>query len=185
VGSTAVQIARILGAHVTATCTQGNASLVRGLGAGEVIDYRVTDPVEGGRTFDIVMDCVAATTFSACLPILNPGGRFLLVSGDLVQMLGALRKGPQGRRAIGGMAPERAADLETLARPSARGLFAPVVDSSFALDQIADAHARVDSGRKRGSVVVTFGPPPGVSVRSCDIYCFSPHLSDGAVVDPN
>jgi NADPH:quinone reductase-like Zn-dependent oxidoreductase len=175
VGSAAVQIARALGAHVTATCSRGNFDLVRGLGADEVIDYRSTDVTLSATPFDIVMDSVGATTFSACLPILSPGGRFLLVAGDLPQMLGALRKGPQGKRAIGGVAPERAADLETLAQFAAGGLFVPVIDSSFPLERIADAHARVDSGHKRGSVVVTFGAPassridtavPGAAARS-------------------
>jgi NADPH:quinone reductase-like Zn-dependent oxidoreductase len=157
VGSAAVQIAKALGAHVTATCSQGNVDLVRGLGADEVIDYRATDVTRSAGAFDIVMDCVGATTFAACLPILSPGGRFLLVAGDLMQMLSALRKGPQGKRSIGGVAPERAADLETLAQFAAAGLVVPVIDSIVALDQIASAHARVDSGRKRGSVVVTLG----------------------------
>lgn len=160
VGSAAVQIAKALGAHVTATCSLGNVDLVRGLGADEVIDYRATDVTRGGKAFDIVMDCVGATTFSVCLPILKPAGRFLLVAGDLVQMLGALRKGPQGKRCIGGVAPERAADLATLAEFSAGGLYLPAIDSSFALGQIAAAHARVDGGRKRGSVVVMLAPPP-------------------------
>lgn len=155
VGSAAVQIAHALGAHVTATCSQGNADLVRGLGADEVVDYRATDVARTGKPFDIVMDCVGATTFSACLPILNPDGRFLLVAGDLVQMLGALRKGPQGKRAIGGVAPERVADLVALAEFSAGGQYEPVIDSTYPLDHIAAAHARVDSERKRGSVVVT------------------------------
>jgi NADPH:quinone reductase-like Zn-dependent oxidoreductase len=160
VGSAAVQMADAMGAHVTATCSQGNAELVRGLGADEVIDYRTTDVSRSGVAFDIVMDCVGATTFAACLPILRPGGRFLLVAGDLAQMLGALRKGPQGQRAIGGVAPERAADLLTLADLTARGQYMPLIDSTYPLEQIAAAHARVDSGRKRGSVVVTMGPSP-------------------------
>ena len=155
VGSAAVQIATAWGAHVTATCSQGNGGLVRGLGADEVIDYGAEDVTRSARPFDIVMDCAGATTFAACQPILNPGGRFLLVSGDLMQMLGTLRKGEQGKRAIGGVAPERAGDLETLAQLAAGGRYVPVIDSILPLDQIASAHARVDSGRKRGSVVVT------------------------------
>ncbi len=74
-------------------------------------------------------------------------------------MLGALRNGPHGKCAIGGAAPERAADLATLADLSARGLYMPVIDSTYALEDIAATHARVDSGRKRGSVVVTLAPP--------------------------
>ena len=161
VGSAAVQIAHDVGAHVTATCSQGNFELVRGLGADEVIDYRVTDVTRSTSHFDIVMDCVNATTFSASLQILNPGGRFLLVAGDLAQMVAALRKGPQGKRAIGGVAPERAADLITLADLAAGGQFLPVIDGTCPLAGIAAAHARVDSGRKRGSVVVTIGTTLG------------------------
>ncbi len=160
VGSAAVQIARALGAHVTATCSLRNAELVRSLGAAEVIDYRAIGVTRSARPFDVVMDCVGASTFATCLPILAPGGRFLIVAGDLAQMLGALRKGPQGRRALGGVAPERAADLATLADLSARGLYLPVIDSMVALDDIAAAHGRVDSGHKRGSVVVTLARWP-------------------------
>lgn len=156
IGTFAIQLATAFGVCVIATAgSPAKLALCRELGADEVIDYRAADMMRSARPFDVVMDCVGATTFASCLPIVAPGGRFLIMAGDLAQLLGALRKGPQGKRALAGVAPERAADLAALADLSARGLYLPVIDSVIALDDIAAAHARVDSGHKRGSVVVT------------------------------
>lgn len=155
VGSAAVQIARAAGAQVTAAASATHHPALLSLGAEATVDLR-TAPAPAIRPFDIVMDCVDALSFRAALPMLAPGGRYLVIAGGLGQMLAPLRAGPGGRRAIAGPAPERRADMETLARLAAEGSFRPLIATTFPFDQIARAHALVDQGRKRGSVVLLF-----------------------------
>jgi NADPH:quinone reductase-like Zn-dependent oxidoreductase len=155
VGSAAVQIARALGADVTAVCSGGNADLVHSLGAGRVIDYGAEDFTTSGERWDIILDTVGASTFDRSRQALSPAGRFLVVAGDLPALLATAFS---GGRARSGTAPERLADMENLVELATRGQYRPVIDSCFALDDIAAAHARVETGRKRGNVVVQMTP---------------------------
>ncbi|NCO86136.1 MAG: NAD(P)-dependent alcohol dehydrogenase [Rhodobacterales bacterium] len=155
VGSAAVQLGRYLGAEVSTLTSAANTALMRQIGADRTLDYTSDDYTAEAARYDVIMDCVGATRFRRALPALAPAGRFLMVAGDLPQMLGALRPGPQGKRCLGGPAPERAADVALLADLAAQGACVPLIDSSYPFDQIAQAHARVETGRKRGNVVVT------------------------------
>ncbi len=155
VGSAAVQLGRAFGAHVTATTSARNADLVRSLGAERVIDYTMQDFTTEDIRYDLILDTVGGTTFARAIPCLRSGGRFLMVLADLAQTFAALRKGPDGKRAMGGPAPERSADLAFLADLAAGGEILPVIDRVYPFDQIAAAHAHVDTGHKRGSVVVS------------------------------
>ena len=155
VGSAAIQIGRAFGAHVTATTSARNAGLVRSLGAERVIDYTAQDFTAEDIGYDLILDTAGATTFARAIPCLRPGGRLLMVLSDLPQTLAALRKGPKGKRAIGGPAPERPADLAFLVDLAAKGEVLPFIDRVYPFDQIAAAHAHVDGGHKRGSVVVS------------------------------
>lgn len=160
VGGAAVQIGRALGAAVDATARPGNADLVRSLGAQDIIDNRATDLAAGPPRWDAILDAAGAETWARMKPRLLPGGRFLMVLATLPQMLSAaVTRGD--RRPLSVMAGESAADMQALA-----GLgFRPLIDSVHGFDAIATAHARVDTGRKRGAVVVRVGlelpAPPG------------------------
>lgn len=158
VGSAAVQLARHFGAHVTGVCSAANVQLVRSLGADAVIDYAAVDFAKTGNRWDIIFDAVGNASFARCRKCLNPGGRLLLLASGL----GDLAKTPfqtlsSGLKIAGGMAPERAEDVAELKALCDAGVYKPVIDSRYPLDQIAAAHGRVDSGHKRGSVVVTIG----------------------------
>jgi len=155
VGSAAVQLARALGAEVTGVCSGANAALVAGLGAGRVIDYTQSDYLAGSESYDVIMDTVGGTSYGACARVLRPGGRFLRVVADLRGLLSAPFQGRRaGHRVIGGVSTERREDMRFLAELVERGQYRPVIDSSFPFERIADAHARVDSHHKRGSVIV-------------------------------
>ncbi len=163
VGSAAVQAARAMGADVTAVCSAENAALVTGLGARRVLDYRQTAYTGVGETWDAVLDCVGATDYTTARPVLRPGGRFLRLVADLPGLLAAPFQGRfSGHRVIAGVSAEREEDIRTLCRWADEGRYRPVVDHVFPFERIADAHARVDSGRKRGSVVVRVAEPPSV-----------------------
>ncbi|MDX5357308.1 MAG: NAD(P)-dependent alcohol dehydrogenase [Rhodobacterales bacterium] len=151
VGSALVQLAVAGGAQVSAVTSAGNADLVAGLGVAEVIDYRRQNILTLGRTFDIVADTVGAPGFAKGLPLLAEGGRYLAIDGSLRDMLVRRRA---GRRCIAGPATERADDLAALCDLWAAGRFAPLIDSTLPFEALPQAHARADSRRKRGSVVV-------------------------------
>lgn len=151
VGSAMVQLARHRGARVTAITSGRNADLVTGLGAHDVIDYTDGSAARQTATYDVIADTVGATTFRQALPQLEADGRFLAISTDLPGML-ARRAGT--KRSISGVAAERAEDVAELARLAGEGVLKPVIDSEFPFDRLPEAHALVDSGRKRGSVVV-------------------------------
>lgn len=155
VGTAAVQIAKDLGAHVTATCSARNAELVRGLGADEVVDYGQKDITRSSRRFDVVMDCVGAAPWPATRDILNDGGRHLMLVGGLGEMLSfGLRRRRGAHTVLGGTAPVSRAAVEDLARLCESGAYRPVVSETFPLARIREAHALLDTGHKRGSVVI-------------------------------
>ncbi len=156
VGTAAVQLARYFGAHVTGVCSSANADLVRALGADAVIDYKAADFARSGARWDIILDTVGNVPFARCRNALNKNGRLLLAVGGLGDLLKApLQSMTSGFKVAGGPAPERPEDIAELKRLCEAGAFKPVIDSRFALDRIVEAHARVDSERKVGSVVVT------------------------------
>lgn len=156
VGTAALQLARHLGAAVTAVCSGANAELVRSLGAAQVIDYEAEDFTRTGETYDVIMDCVGATSYGRCKRALARGGRLLRIVAGLPGLLWAPLQGRMsGHRVIAGVSTERVEDMRTLAELARAGAFKPVVDSCYPFERIAEAHARVDTHRKRGNVVVT------------------------------
>lgn len=156
VGLAAVQVARHRGAIVTAVCSGANTEIVRDAGAEYVINYAKDDFTQNGQTYDIIMDCVGVTSYGQSAGSLAPGGRLLRVVAGLGGVLAAPLQGRMsGHRVFAPVVPGNADDMQTLAEMSRTGAFRPVIDSHYPFERIADAHARVDSHRKRGSVVVT------------------------------
>lgn len=156
VGSAMVQLAVAAGAEVTAVCSGANAESMRQLGATRVVDYTRADFARDGRRYDLIADTVGNAPYSRVRHVLTSRGRLLLVLATLPEMLRALWvNAASGHRLVAGPAAERSDDLRSLVDMAVDGRFAPVIDSHFAFDEIAAAHARVETGRKRGSVVIT------------------------------
>ncbi len=156
VGTAAVQMAKHFGAAVTGVCSAANGELVRSLGAERVVDYAREDFTQTGQTYDVILDAVGNCPFERCKHALAPGGRLLLVVASLGQMLGGmLRPSRAGRRVLTGVGATRAEDLLFLGTLAESGALKPVIDRTYPLARIVDAHSYVDTGRKRGSVVVT------------------------------
>jgi NADPH:quinone reductase-like Zn-dependent oxidoreductase len=156
VGTAAVQIAKFLGATVTAVTSGRNAELVRSLGADHVIDYETTDFATGGKQYDAVMDCVGNAPFERVDAVIKPGGSLLLVVVDLKGMLGAAGNARRsGKLVTGKEITPRGEDLAFLTRMAEAGKFKPVIDKRYTLDQIVEAHRYLDTGRKRGNLVVS------------------------------
>lgn len=155
VGTAFVQIARAVGAHVTAVSSEPNHALLTDLGAERTIDYRTHDFAADGTTYDVIVDCVGNAPVRRVASSVRPGGAVLLVAADLRSLIHAKRDARRhGISVVTGPGPYRAADLQHVMYLAEAGDIRPVIDRSYPLDDIAQAHRYVDTGRKRGSVVV-------------------------------
>jgi NADPH:quinone reductase-like Zn-dependent oxidoreductase len=158
VGTAAVQLARHFGAEVTGVCSGANAALVRSLGAAHVIDYTREDFARSGKVYDVIVDTVGNAAFSRSRFCLAPSGRLLMVLADLPDMLQIPWVSiTSSKKLVAGPATGRAEDLRFLAQLAQAGEFKPVIDRRYPFEQMVEAHRYVDTGRKRGNVVVTLG----------------------------
>jgi NADPH:quinone reductase-like Zn-dependent oxidoreductase len=158
VGTAAVQAAKAAGAVVTAVTSAGNAELVRSLGADHVIDYAREDFAAGPKQYDVIFECVGNAPFGRVDRVLKPGGALLLVVGDLMSMLSAGRQSRRsGKRILQINFTPRPEDVQFAFDLAASGKMWPVIDRTYNLDEIVEAHRYVDTGRKRGAVVVRVG----------------------------
>ena len=163
VGSAAVQLAKHFGAEVTGICGSTHLDSVTALGADHMIDYTREDFTLSGKTYDIIFDAVGKSSFTKCKPALNPQGLYMSVRIGipvLVWMLLTSKSG--GKKAIfvaTGLKPpgERGKDLNFIRELAEAGKIKPYIDRTFPLEQIAQAHAYVDQGHKKGNVIITFG----------------------------
>ena len=162
IGSAAVQIMKSLGAVVTAVCATEHVELVRGLGADRVIDYTAEDFTKDAQSYDVVLDAVGKSSFGRCRRLLEPGGIYL--SSDL----GVLAQNPilalftplLGRKKVVFPVPpkydqERVRYVKELI---GSGVFKPVIDRRYRLDQIVEAYRYVETGQKIGNVVISIDP---------------------------
>ena len=169
VGTAAIQLAKHFGAEVTGVCSTANAALVKSLGASHVIDYTQSDFTQNGQTYDVIVDTVGTAPFSRSKGSLKEGGRLLMVLAGLPEMLQIPWVSmTSSKKLIAGPVSARAEDLRFLAGLAAAGDFKPVIDRRYPFEQIADAHRYVDTGRKRGNVVITLArrslTEPGAAV---------------------
>lgn len=156
VGTAAVQLAKHFGAVVIGVCSTANVELVRSLGATQVIDYTKENFTRNGETYDVIVDTAGTAPFSRSKDSLKEGGRLLLVLGGLSDMLQIPWVSmTNSKKIIAGPAAVRAEDLRFLAKLAEAGEFRPVIDRRYPLEQIAEAHRYVDTGRKRGNVIIT------------------------------
>lgn len=156
VGSAMIQLARHFGADVTGVTSTANQELVASLGAHRVIDYTRQDYAVAGGSYDVVADTVGATSFRRCKPLLNDGGRFLAIAGGVQDMAASAWTRVAGRRkVIAGPAEERREYVGEIARMADAGTLKPVIDRRYEFARMAEAHAYVATGRKKGSVVVS------------------------------
>ena len=153
VGAIAVQLAKHRGAEVTAVCSDANADVARGVGADHVIDYTTQDFTQNGQRYDVIMDTHGNAPYARVKNSLKPGGRFLMVVGDLFQTVASAWQ----RATIGGTSKVSGEIYRTLMSLAEQGVLKPVIDTVLPFEQIVEAHRRVDSGHKVGSLVLTFG----------------------------
>ncbi|MFN8524273.1 MAG: NAD(P)-dependent alcohol dehydrogenase [Chloroflexota bacterium] len=156
VGNACVQLARHFGAEVTGVCSTANVEMVKASGAAHVVDYSQADFTQNGRTYDVIVDTVGTAPFSRCSASLGERGRLVLILASLPDMLRAPWISMTGKKkVIVGVALGRPADVRFLGTLAEAGGFKPVIDRRYPLSQIVEAHRYVDTGRKKGNVVVT------------------------------
>jgi NADPH:quinone reductase-like Zn-dependent oxidoreductase len=157
IGSAAVQVLRYLGANVTAVCPTQHVTLVRSLGAHEVIDYMTEDFTQTPKRFDFVFDAVGKSSFRQCKPVMKP--RSIYISTELGKKgeniyLAILHTFSSGRRVLFPLPSSSKQDVQYLAQLADLGLFKPLFDRSYPLDQIVEAHRYVETGEKVGNVLI-------------------------------
>ncbi|MGA7714094.1 MAG: NAD(P)-dependent alcohol dehydrogenase [Rhizomicrobium sp.] len=161
VGTAAVQLAKYFGAHVTGVCSTSNLELVKSLGADDVVDYTKEDFSKAGRRYDIVFDTVGRSGFWRSMRSLKRGGAYLLATGPLMPFLfGGIWASLTGAaKIVSGMARGNAESLSFLKELIEAEKLKIVIDRRYSLEQIVEAHRYVETGHKKGNVVVTVGQP--------------------------
>jgi NADPH:quinone reductase-like Zn-dependent oxidoreductase len=155
-GTFAIQLANNLGAEVTAVCSTENVELVKSLGADHVIDYKKEDYAEMNQKWDVIFDTVGKAKFGKAIKSLAEDGVYLMAAYGFKDILGMILYGITGRKkVIGGMATEKNEDAEFLAGLMNEGKLKSVIDKTWPLEEIVEAHRYVDTGRKRGNVSIT------------------------------
>ncbi len=155
IGSAAVQLAKHYGAEVTGVCSTPRLELVKSLGADAVIDYTQEDFTQNGQTYDLIIDILGKSSFSRCKGSLTPNGRYLLASFKTKQLLQMLRTSIAGnQKVICAMSFEKQADLIHIKELVEAGKIKSVIDRTYPLEEAAEAHRYVETGHKKGNVVI-------------------------------
>lgn len=161
VGTYAVQIAKHFGAHVTGVCSAANVAMVKSLGADEVIDYTTSDFTKNGQLYDIIFDTVNKSSFADCKKSLVKKGIYLpTVVGFKVMGLmlcSAIFGGKKVKSSSTGLLPvqQRFSYLEDIRELLKTEKIKTVIDRTYPLQQMTEAHAYVEKGHKKGNVVIT------------------------------
>ncbi len=164
VGTFAVQIAKALGAEVTAVCSTRNVEQSKALGADHVIDYTREDFTRSGQTFDVLLDDAGSRSWSACRRVLEPHAKVVLIGGPkknrllgpLGHVLGMkLRALRSSQDALFLVAHPNRPDLDVLRQLIEGGKVTPVVERRFPLTDVADAFRYLGEGHAQGKLVVT------------------------------
>jgi NADPH:quinone reductase-like Zn-dependent oxidoreductase len=160
-GTAAVQLAKYFGAEVTGVCSTTNIELVKSLGADKVIDYTREDFTKIGQTYDFIFDVVSKSSFSRCKGSLKQRGVYIRTMPTLAFFIQALWTSIIGSKkamiAAPGMRPssEKTKDLAFLKELIEAGKLKSVIDRTYSLEQTAEAHRYVETGHKKGNVVIT------------------------------
>jgi len=155
IGTYAVQLAKHYGAEVTGVDKAGKLEMLRSIGAEHVIDYAQEDFTKNGQTYDVILDTIGKSPFSGSLRSLNENGTYLNANPGL---FGGVRirwasKG-SNKKIITWTAGYTTKNLLALKELIEAGTIKPIIDRRYPLEQTAEAHRYVDTGQKKGNVVI-------------------------------
>lgn len=162
IGPFAVQLAKYFGAEVTAVESTEKLEMLHSIGADHLVDYTQGDFTENGATYDFILDVISKSPFSGSIDSLNPNGRYLIANPGLSRMvrkqwfrlIGSLPGQQDNKKVIFGAAKPNNENLNTLKELIEAGKIKPVIDRIYPLEQTAAAHRYVETGRKKGQVVI-------------------------------
>ena len=163
-GTAAVQLAKQFGAHVTAVCNTKNVELVRSLGADEVVDYLLEDFTKNGQTYDAIIDAVGKYGFFRGRRSLKPGGIYVATDfgrsalETIVVAIGSRWVGTRRMKFSAGRRSKQ--DVLLMKGLIEAGKYRAVIDRRYPLEQVAEAHAYVETWQKTGNVVLTMNGGP-------------------------
>lgn len=156
IGTFGVQIAKAMGAEVTAVDSTIKEEMLRRIGADHFFDYTTEDFTKSGETYDVIFDMVARSSYSACVKSLNPKGRYLMGNPRVSDMLrSVLTSTFTDKSAIFSFAGEKEEELLALKEMIETGKIKPIVDTIYSIDQAAEAHRRVETEQRLGIVVIS------------------------------
>jgi len=156
IGTFGVQIAKAMGAKVTAVDSPIKEQMLRRIGADHFFDYTREDFTRSGETYDVIFDMVARSSYSGCIGSLNPGGRYLKGNPRLSDMLrSVLTSRFTSKTALFAFAGEKEEELIELREMIESGNIKPVVDKIYPMDQAPEAHRRVETEQRSGIVVIS------------------------------
>jgi 2-desacetyl-2-hydroxyethyl bacteriochlorophyllide A dehydrogenase len=156
IGTAAVQLAKYFGGDVTGVCSTNKMEMVRSIGADSVIDYTKEDYTKGDKTYDVIFDAIGKSDFAGCKRILNKDGVYLLANPRRFQKIRGLWISlTSGKKVFSKLAKYRTEDLDFLRELIEQGKIRSVIDRSYPLEQIVEAHRYVEKGHKAGNVVIT------------------------------
>jgi len=156
IGTFAVQLARYFGAEVTGVDSTGKLDMLRSIGADQVIDYTQEDFTKSAETYDVIFDVMGKSSFSDSVRSLKQNGRYLLGNAGLTQMVrGRWTSMRSSKKVIIGAANQKTEDLLFLKELIESGKIKSVIDRRYPLEQTAEAHRYVETGQKKGNVVIT------------------------------
>ncbi|MDO8915807.1 MAG: NAD(P)-dependent alcohol dehydrogenase [Coriobacteriia bacterium] len=155
-GTFAVQLAKILGAHVTAVDSASKLEMLRAIGADRVIDYAEEDFTDSPETYDVIFDVVRNTPSGRMVRLLTENGCLLMANPGFLQLCRAQwAKRGSGKRVVLGASSGTSEDLAHLRDLLESGKLRPVIDRCYPLEQMVEAHRYAETGQKLGSIVVT------------------------------
>jgi len=155
VGSAAVQLAKSLGAIVTGVCSTANIPLVKSIGADKVIDYTNEDFAQNGEKYDVIFDTVKTISVSQSIKSLDKNGVMILSAAGMSEMLqGLWISMTSSKKVMTGVISHQAADINFLKELIEADKLKPVIDRTYSLEQMAEAHAYVEKGHKKGNVAI-------------------------------
>jgi NADPH:quinone reductase-like Zn-dependent oxidoreductase len=155
IGTFAVQLARYFGAEVTAVDSTGKLDMLRSIGADQVIDYTQEDFTERGEIYDVIFDVVGKISFSRSDKALKQNGYYLLANPGSQMVQALWTRMTSSKKVIMETASGTIGDLIFLRELIEAGKIKSVIDRRYPLEQIAEAHRYVETGHKKGNVVIT------------------------------
>jgi NADPH:quinone reductase-like Zn-dependent oxidoreductase len=162
IGTLAVQLGKHYGAEVTAVDSADKLAMLLAIGADHVIDYAHEDFTRNSQRYDVIFDVIGKSPFARSMAALAPDGRYLLGNPRWADRVRAARAGrDDGKRVLLATDDRGAPALEQLRELAEAGVLRPVIDRRYPLEETAEAHRYVDSGRKQGCVAIDLGSDAG------------------------